>query len=423
MLVNDLVQVFTSPTAPRACPLCGSPKHQPILTLPATPLGDRFTETVDEARALPICPLQVVRCTDCGHCFLPELTEADDSYLHYLFGTGQSPGLAESFAEIVTDIAIRHNIGQGKVVLDIGANDGSWLACFLRHGCEVLAVEPAPHPARMASGKGIPVVQDYFSVQSVRASGLLCQAPRIVSMNYVFANIPDPLETLRGIAALSDDKTVISVLTGYHPAQLAVGMFDYVYHEHVAYFSCRDFARLADAIGFTVTNAREIPLKGGSIHIEMQRTVPGRKQSSLFSTMLKREAWLDDPHGVQWHVMAARIQSTRDEIATAIKAARQAGLPIIGYGASHSTTTLLYALGIETTIDLVVDDNPTKHGRFSPGTGVPVVSRAAIDVRAPACVVVLAWQHGSQIRDSLRQTGFKGKVITPFPVFTVEEFS
>ena len=242
-------------------------------------------------------------------------------------------------------------------------------------------------------------------------------------MNYVFANIPDPLETLRGIAALSDDKTVISVLTGYHPAQLAVGMFDYVYHEHVAYFSCRDFARLADTIGFTVTYAREIPLKGGSIHIEMQRTVPGRKQSSLFSTMLKREAWLDDPHGVQWRVMAARIQSTRDEMAAAIKAARQAGLPIIGYGASHSTTTLLYALGIETAIDLVVDDNPTKHGRFSPGTGVPVVSRDAIDVGGPACVVVLAWQHGPQIRESFSQTGFKGKVITPFPVFTVEEFS
>lgn len=411
-----------SSASARACPLCGSPEHQRILSLPSTPLGDRFTESEVEARALPSWPLEVVRCAACGHCFLANLTEADDSYLHYLFGTVQSPGLPTAFAEIVADIGLRRNIGVGNLVLDIGANDGSWLDCFRKHGSEVLAVEPAPEPARIALGKGIPIVQNYFSVQSIRASGLLIQAPRIVSMNYVFANIPDPIETLRGIAAISDDETVISVLTGYHPAQLAVGMFDYVYHEHVGYFSCRDFVRMADSIGFTVTYAREIPLKGGSIHIEMERTIRGREQSSLFSTMLKREIWLDDPNGIQWREMTARIRTTRDEMAAAIMAAKRAGLPVIGYGASHSTTTLLYALGIETAIDLVVDDNPTKHGRFSPGTGVPVVSRDAIEAGAPACVVVLAWQHGPQIRDSLRESGFKGQVITPFPAFAIEEF-
>jgi hypothetical protein len=137
---------------------------------------------------------------------------------------------------------------------------------------------------------------------------------------------------------------------------------------------------------------------------------------------LKREAWLDDPHGVQWREMAARIQTTRDAMAAAIMAAKREELPIIGYGASHSTTTLLYALGIETAIDLVIDDNPMKHGRFSPGTGVPVLSRNAFDLGAPACVVVLAWQHGPKIKESLREIGFKGQVITPFPAFSVESF-
>lgn len=413
---------FTPSANQRACPLCGSHDHQLVLPLPATPLGDRFTETEAEALSLSVFPLDVVQCKGCGHYFLPTLTDADDSYLHYLFGTEHSPGLPSAFAELVADIILRRDICEGAFVLDIGANDGSWLDCFRSHGCEVLAVEPAPQPARIASDKGIPVVQDYFSADKVRASGLLNQAPRIVSMNYVFANIPDPLKTLRGIAEISDENTVISVLTGYHPAQLAVGMFDYVYHEHVAYFSCHDFVRMADSIGFTVTYAREIPLKGGSIHIEMQRTCPGCVQSSLFSTMLKREAWLDAPHGVQWRGIAARIRATRDAMVAAIDAARRAMLPVIGYGASHSTTTLLYALGIEAALDFVVDDNPTKHGRFSPGTGIPVVSRESLDGGLPACVLVLAWQHGPQIKDSLRKSGFKGQVISPFPTFTIEEY-
>lgn len=413
----------TSTSRGRPCPLCGSADRRVVLPLVGTPLGDRFAESEQKARALPVFPLEVARCETCGHCFLPDLTATDDSYLHYLFATEQSPGLPAAFAEIVSDIVLRRGVGDGDLVIDIGANDGSWLDCFRSHACEVLAVEPAPGPARIATGRGIPVIQDYFSEQSVRESGLLTEAPRVVSMNYVFANIPDPLETLRGIAAISDDHTVISILTGYHPAQLAVGMFDYVYHEHVSYFSCQDFVRMADAIAYVVTYARETPLKGGSVHVEMQRAIAGREQSSLFSTMLKREAWLDDPRDAQWTSTAALIRTTRDEIASALAAARADGLPVIGYGASHSTTTLLYALGIETEVDVIVDDNPAKHGRFSPGTGVPVVSSEMLDAGVSACIVVLAWQHGPRIRDALRTAGFKGTVITPFPKLSIENFT
>ncbi len=407
----------------RTCPLCGSAERSVVLPLAGTPLGDRFTESEEEARALPAFPLEVVRCKTCGHCFLADLTATDDSYLHYLFATEKSPGLPAAFTEIVTDIVLRHGVEDGDIVLDIGANDGSWLDCFRSHACQVIAVEPAPGPARIATGRGISVIQDYFSEQSMRASGLLAKAPRVVSMNYVFANIPDPIETLRGIAAIADDETVISILTGYHPAQLAVGMFDYVYHEHVSYFTCQDFVRMADAIGYVVTYAREVPLKGGSIHVEMQRAIAGREQSSLFSTMLKREAWLDDPRDAQWTSTAALIRATRDGILSALAAARTDGLPVIGYGASHSTTTLLYALGIENQVDVTVDDNPEKRGRFSPGTGVPVVSSEMLGGGARACVVILAWQHGPRIRDALRIAGFKGRVITPFPTLSIEHFT
>lgn len=405
----------------RTCPICGSSEHEVILQLPATPLGDRYTESEAQALLLPSWPLDVVRCNKCDHCFLPCITEADESYLHYPFGTGQSPGLPEAFKEIVANMLIRHSLSINDLVLDIGANDGSWLECFRANACDILAVEPAPSASAKAKAKGISVIQDYFSEQSIRASGLLTQPPRIVSMNYVFANIPDPMVTLQEIAAISNDNTIISVLTGYHPAQLSVGMFDYVYHEHISYYTCNDFARIANSIGFIVTYARELPLKGGSIHIEMQREDEGRKQSALFSIMLKREKWIDQPLNVQWDKIENQIQSTSNQLKQAISVARSNGLNIIGYGASHSTTTLVYTLGIEAMIDIVVDDNPAKCGRFSPGTAVPVVPSESINSKFPACVIVLAWQHGPRIKASLKSSGFRGQVIIPFPTFTIEQ--
>ena len=123
----------TSTSRGRPCPLCGSAGRRVVLPFVGTPLGDRFAESEQEARALPVFPLEVARCETCGHCFLPDLTATDDSYLHYLFATEQSPGLPAAFAEIVSDIVLRRGVGDGDLVIDIGANDGSWLDCFRSH--------------------------------------------------------------------------------------------------------------------------------------------------------------------------------------------------------------------------------------------------------------------------------------------------
>lgn len=47
--------------------------------------------------------------------------------------------------------------------------------------------------------------------------------------------------------------------------------------------------------------------------------------------------------------------------------ARACGRVILGYGASHSTTTLIYSLGIESLLDFIVGDNTAKHDFFHQG--------------------------------------------------------
>ena len=47
-------------------------------------------------------------------------------------------------------------------------------------------------------------------------------------------------------------------------------------------------------------------------------------------------------------------------------------LKMAGFGASHSTTILLHHFDLNKYINLIVDDNPLKHGLFSPGFHIPV---------------------------------------------------
>jgi len=411
----------TSPLIRRGCPLCTSRDAHQVLDLPPTPLGDRFLPNRIDASELPLYPLNVFRCNSCQHIYLPFAIIPEESYSNYLFTSAFSPGLVAAFSEIASDICQRHKIGKGDLVLDIGANDGSWLSCFEKSGASVLAVEPASGPAAVASKHGIPVISEYFTKDVISKSKLLTQPPRIVSMNYEFANVPSPLDVLSGVAEICDENSIISILTGYHPAQLSVSMFDYVYHEHLSYFTGLDFQLMAEQLGLVVTFCRELPLKGGSIQIEFQKKKRGRKQSALFSMLLKRETWIDQPKDTQWLLVQRKLKTTKDKIRQFVTSRNGERALILGYGASHSTTTLSYALGIESDIQAVIEDNPSKRETYAPGTGVRVDSLANL---RPAdnvvSIIVLAWQHGPLIVDKLKHSGLSGEIVLPFPNFHVE---
>jgi hypothetical protein len=86
---------------------------------------------------------------------------------------------------------------------------------------------------------------------------------------------------------------------------------------------------------------------------------------------------------------------------------------VVGYGASNTTTTLLYAFGIGSHHHCLVDDNPRKHGRFSPGLHLPVLPSELLERDQPALVLVNAWRFADQC--IARHPGFRGEWLIPLP--------
>ncbi len=71
-----------------------------------------------------------------------------------------------------------------------------------------------------------------------------------------------------------------------------------------------------------------------------------------------------------------------------IDAAIKAGKTVVGYGASTTTTTLLYHFELEKRLKYIVDDNALKQGTFSPGAHLPVYPSANLLEDKPDIVVV-----------------------------------
>ena len=83
--------------------------------------------------------------------------------------------------------------------------------------------------------------------------------------------------------------------------------------------------------------------------------------------------------------------------------------------------TLLNYCGIrEDFLDYTVDRNPYKHGRFLPGTHIPIFDTPKIDETKPDYVLILPWNFKDEIIEQMKHIrSWGGKFVVPVPITTV----
>ena len=93
------------------------------------------------------------------------------------------------------------------------------------------------------------------------------------------------------------------------------------------------------------------------------------------------------------------------------------GKCIVGYGAPTKSTTLLTHFDIGGDIlDFIVDDNPLKQGKFSPGFHIPIVASDELYKQKPDYLVILAWNFAEPIMEKHQEyRNIGGQFILPMP--------
>jgi len=114
---------------------------------------------------------------------------------------------------------------------------------------------------------------------------------------------------------------------------------------------------------------------------------------------------------------AEQVKETKRKLLEFLIAAKRNGKKIAGYGAPGKGNTLLNYCAIRTDfLDYTVDRNPHKHGRFLPGTHVPIFSPERILDTKPDFLLILPWNLKDEI---IKQNAFirewGGKFVVPIP--------
>jgi SAM-dependent methyltransferase len=405
--------MITKSSFTRACPICSSESWDVVLPLAPTPLGDRLSDSREKACALPKYALDLALCKQCGHAFLPLVVSPEESYNDYFFETSDSPGLSQSMQRLADQLWQKIERNRPRYILDIGSNDGTWLRHFKNFGAKVLGIEPSPSHAQNATKNGIETLNDYFTTSSAQGLSEKHGAPGLITANFVTANVPDLADFFQAIANLSDNETTIAILTGYHPDQFRVNMFDFIYHEHVSYFSCQDFINLGKKYGLSLVDVQRVGLKGGSLWAIFKKKIESDVVNGDVGRLAHYEEWLNI-RSLDWFTeIHQRINLAKVETHKLLD--KNTSSKVAGYGVSHSVTTLIYQFDLLDRIRAMTDDNPRRQGKFTPGSGLAVISPQSVVEQNFDAVIIMAWQHDGLIKERLQEIGFAGSIVQPLP--------
>ncbi|WP_369829111.1 methyltransferase C-terminal domain-containing protein, partial [Mycobacterium sp. 852002-50816_SCH5313054-b] len=118
-----------------------------------------------------------------------------------------------------------------------------------------------------------------------------------------------------------------------------------------------------------------------------------------------------------------RTEAIRQELLRFLLQCRADGKRVVGYGAPGKGNTLLNYCGIRTDLlEYTVDRNPYKHGRFTPGTRIPIYQPERIAIDRPDVVVALPWNLETELTEQLGYIAeWGGQLVFPLPALHTAE--
>lgn len=406
------------------CRFCGTPLKTTMVDLGMHPLCETFL-TEDQLNDMePHYPLVVKVCDECFLAQVGEYVEPSEIFGDYAYFSSYSDAWLEHARTYVDMMIDRFGLDEESSVLEIASNDGYLLQYFQERGLDVLGIDPAYTVAEAAIAKGIPTRIEFFNEASARTMAEEGLAFDVILGNNVLAHGPDINGFVAGLPHVLADDGVITFEFPHLLRLLEENQFDTIYHEHWSYLSLGTTQRIFAAHGLTVFDVEELWSHGGSLRLFVRHESDTSKPVTAgVDELLERERafGLFDP--ATYTAFAEQVEATKRKLLSILIEAKDAGKSIAIYGAAGKGNTLLNYCGISTDfIDYACDRSEYKHGRYTPGTHIPIYPPERIAQTKPDYVLILPWNLKNEIMSQLSYIGeWGGRFIVPIPEAVVFE--
>lgn len=354
----------------------------------------------------PFYPLHAWVCHECYLVQINDYVSAEHIFDEYGYFSSYSTSWlehAKNYAAMMTD---RLELGGDSFVVELASNDGYLLQYFVERDIPCLGIEPAANVAAAAIEKGVPTDVSYFGAEKAKEMAAAGQMADLVCGANVMAQVPDLNDFVSGMPIILKPNGVVTIEFPHVMTTIDGNQFDQIYHEHFCYFGLLSTERIFAGHGMTLFDVEEVPTHGGSLRIYACHTGDETHPvTDRVRALRDRELAAGYADMAMYERFEETVRETKRKLLELLIAAKRDGKTIAGYGAPGKGNTMLNYCGIRRDfVDFTVDRNPYKHGRFTPGTHIPIFPPEKIDEVKPDYIFILPWNLKDEIMEQLAHT-------------------
>jgi C-methyltransferase C-terminal domain/Putative zinc binding domain/Methyltransferase domain len=366
----------------------------------------------------PFYPLHVFVCERCFLVQLEEYVSPDEIFTEYAYFSSYAESWLRHAERYTQAMVARWKLDPRSQVVELASNDGYLLQYFVAQNIPVLGIEPAANVAKVAEAKGVRTLVKFFGRETARELVAAGSRADLLLGNNVLAQVPDINDFVAGMKILLGERGVITMEFPHLLQLIDNNQYDTIYHEHFSYFSFLTASKIFESHGLVLFDVEEIPTHGGSLRIYARHQEDTTKPvEARAEELLRRELALGYGRVETYANFGQKVEATKRRLLKFLIEAKSAGRSIVGYGAPGKGNTLLNYCGIRTDfLDYTVDRNPYKHGRFTPGTHIPIFPPERIRETRPDFVFILPWNFKDEVMAQMAHIrDWGGKFVVPIP--------
>ncbi len=399
------------------CRNCKNQNFRKIFKLGSQPISSTFLKKKKKIKSFS---LDLYLCKKCNLVQLKEIPRLKDMYgKNYGYKTSVSNLMVNHLKKKYETFKKKKILQNHSNILDIGSNDGTFLNFFAKNNknLNLYGIDPSATAFEDNYDKKIYLIKNFFSEKILRKKLIKNKKFSLIVSYAMFYDVEDPNNFCKNISKILDDKGIWSLEFSYFPLLLKNLTYDQICHEHCTYYTLNTFKKIVEKNGLKITELNVNEINGGSIEVSCAKKDSNHRVNK--KKILKFLSYESKITNNVYKNFQKRVIQNKKELINFLKKIKSK--KIIGYGASTKGNVILnYCKLNDSSLKYICDENKKKHGKFTPGSKIKIISKNKMRKIMPDYLLVLIWSFRKEvIRQELDFINKGGKLIFPLPKFHV----